>query len=231
MLGDLKKDMQNLANPKKAKLLAGFFKTGKGDYGEGDIFLGIQVPESRKIAKRYKDLELLDIERLLHDRFHEYKLVALLILVQQYEKNENLRKLIYDFYIKNARYTNNWDLVDLTAPKIVGAYLFDKDKSILYELAKSDSLWERRISIISTFHFIYYGKTKYTYKIAKILLSDKHDLIQKAVGWMLREAGKRVSQDEEEEFLKKYCKTMPKTMLRYAIERFDPKTRGFYMKM
>jgi 3-methyladenine DNA glycosylase AlkD len=225
---ELKKEILKSADPKKAKILQGFFKTGQGQYGEGDIFLGITVPEQRKIAKRFKELGLQDIQELLNSKFHEHRLIALLILIEKYERGED-KKQIVDFYLKNTRNINNWDLVDLSADKIVGDYLFDKDKSLLLKLAKSDDLWERRIAALSTFNFVKRGQSEYTFKIAEILLDDKHDLIHKAVGWMLREVGKRVGQEVEEEFLKKHFKEMPRTMLRYAIERFDDKKKNFYM--
>ena len=230
MLKNIKKDLKKLADPLKAKVLAGFFKTGKGHYGEGDIFLGVTVPQSRTIAKRYwKEASLKDIGALLQSPIHEERLVALLILVDKYShSDEKAKKTIYDFYIANARRVNNWDLVDLTAHRIVGDYLFEKDKRLLYRLAKSDNLWERRIAIVSTYHFIKNKKYDETFKIAELLLSDQHDLIHKAVGWMLREVGKR-DQKQAEIFLKKHCKVVPRTTLRYAIERFEPKKRQFYL--
>ena len=223
--------MKKLANPKQAKLLQRFFKTGKGEYGEGDIFLGIKVPEQRKIAKKYPDLSLKEIQELLLSKIHENRLTSLFVLIEQYKKSdEKGKKEIFGFYLKNTKNINNWDLVDLSAPKIVGDYLLDKNRSILYKLAKSKSLWERRISILSTAAFIWNNEYKDTLKISGILLNDKHDLIHKGVGWMLREVGKRVSQEKEEEFLRKHYKKMPRTMLRYAIERFSEKKRKFYMK-
>ncbi len=228
MLQKLRKDLKKLANSKKAKLLSGFFKTGKGEYGEGDIFLGIIVPDARKIVKKYyKDICLIELQELVSSKFHEERLTALLILVEKY-KVEN-KKEIFEFYIKNLKYINNWDLVDVTSPRIVGEYLLDKDKSVLYKLSKSKDLWEKRVSIISTLRFIKDNSFKDTLKISEILLNDKHDLIHKAVGWMLREVGKK-DQKTEEEFLKKYYKQMPRTMLRYAIERFSQEKREFYMK-
>ncbi len=226
-LEQFRKEIEKLSNPVKAKLLQRFFKTGKGEYGEGDIFLGITVPEQRKIAKKYKDLKLNDIQDLLNSNFHEHRLVALIILVEKYEKGDN-KKQIVDFYLKNTHNINNWDLVDLTSHKILGKYLLDKDRSILFKLAKSKNLWEKRISIISTFAFIRNKDFSYSLKIAELLLKDKHDLIHKAVGWMLREIGKK-DQDAEEAFLKKYYKLMPRTMLRYAIEKFKPEKRKRYL--
>ncbi len=230
-LAPLEKELQQEADKERGSFLSGFFKTGKGQYGEGDIFLGISVPQLRFIAAKYIDLALSDIEQLLHAKFHEYRLTAVIILTEKYKKStESERIKIYSFYIKNARYINNWDLVDASADKIVGAYLFDKSREKLYELAKSSNLWEKRIAIIATYQFIKQKEYKDTVGIAEILLHDKHDLIQKAVGWMLREVGKRVSQEKEEEFLKIHYKTMPRTMLRYAIERFPEEKRKKYLK-
>ncbi|MBU1198662.1 MAG: DNA alkylation repair protein [Nanoarchaeota archaeon] len=228
---DVKKDLKKLANPEQAKLLQRFFKTGLGEYAEGDVFLGIKVPVQRKVAKNYIDLSLKDVQELLSSKIHEHRLSALFILIDKYKKSDlKGKKQIFDFYLKNTQHINNWDLIDLSAPNIVGNYLLDKDRKILYKLAKSKSLWEKRISVLATFSFINNKETKDILKIAEILLHDKHDLIHKAVGWMLREIGKRVSQAEEEKFLKKHYKVMPRTMLRYAIERFDEKKRKFYMK-
>ena len=229
MLDQIKRDLSQLSNPEKAKKLSGFFKTGKGQYGEGDIFLGIPVPEQRKVAKRYIDLPLNDLQNLLSSKIHEHRLTALLILVSKYEKADNSGKdEIFSFYLKNTQNINNWDLVDLSAPKIVGDYLFNKDKSILFKLAKSNNLWERRIAILSTFKFIRNNDFEDALSISEILLHDEHDLIHKAVGWMLREIGKR-DQEIEERFLSKYCMQMPRTMLRYAIEKFDENKRKFYL--
>ena len=216
MLNLLQKDLRKLANPEKAKILQGFFKTGRGEYGEGDIFLGITVPEQRKIAIRFKTLDIRDIQKLLDNKIHEQRLVALLILVEQYKKaNDLVKKKIFDFYLTNTKKINNWDLIDLSAEKILGEYLLNKDKSIIYKLVKSGNIWERRIAVMTTFQFIKNRQYEATLRVAKILLSDKHDLIQKGVGWMLREIGKR-DLKVEEEFLKKNYKMMPRTMLRYA---------------
>jgi 3-methyladenine DNA glycosylase AlkD len=227
---ELKKEIRKKANPQKAKLLQGFFKTGKGQYGEGDVFWGIMVPTQREIAKKYQDLSLGDIQKLLNSKIHEERLIALLILVSQFKKADiRKRELIFNFYLKNAKNINNWDLVDLTAPNIVGQFLMNKDRKIIYKLAKSHNLWEKRITVLSTFTFIKYGQFKDALKIAEILLSDKHDLIHKAVGWMLREIGKR-DLAMEEGFLKKHYKNIPRTMLRYAIEKFPEKKRRKYLK-
>ena len=229
-LNDLKREVESLRDLEKAKLLQRFFKTGKGEYGEGDVFYGLTVPQSRKIVNKYKELGLDEVVDLLHSKVHEERLIALLILVSKYQKGDSLlKKKIFDIYLKNTKWINNWDLVDLSAHKIVGDYLVDKDINILKKLACSNLLWERRIAIISTFAFINIGSSKETMEISKVLVADKHDLIHKAVGWALREVGKRVSVDDEKKFLDKYKNTMPRTMLRYAIERFDQKTRKGYL--
>ena len=232
MIHNLRKDVQALANPKKAKLVQGYFKTGPGQYGEGDIFLGLTVPQSRSIAVKYKDLAYLEISALLKSKNHEERFIALVILINNYKYgNEKDRKKNYNFYLKHLRYINNWDLVDLSAHSILGAWLMDKDRKMLLKLATSQNLWSRRIAVVATYHFIKYQKSSaWTFKIAEILLNNKHDLIHKAIGWMLREIGKNISREEEEIFLKKHYKNMPRTMLRYAIEHFDPALRQGYMK-
>lgn len=224
-----------LKRKEKRKTLSRFFKTGVGEYGEGDIFWGITVPEQRKIAKDFLYLKFIDLENLLKSPAHECRLTALLILTYQYEiaiknKDHKIKKSIYSFYIKNIKCINNWDLVDTSAPTIVGEYLFDKDRSVLYKFAKSKSLWEKRISIISTLYFIKQKDFNDTLKISEILLSDKHDLIHKAVGWMLREVGKK---DEKPlyAFLKKHIKNIPRTALRYAIEKFPIEKKKFYLSL
>jgi 3-methyladenine DNA glycosylase AlkD len=229
---DVKKELKRLGDPKQAKLLQGFFKTGKGEYGEGDLFLGIKVPVQREVAGKYKDLNLNSVQKLLDSKVHEHRMVALFIMMHQYNNKDNRdnKKKIFDMYLQNTRNINNWDLVDLSAPTIVGDYLLDNDRKVLYRLAKSKLLWDRRIAVLATFTFIKNGESKDILKIAEMLLDDKQDLMHKAVGWMLRELGKRVSQAEEEKFLRKHYKNMPRTMLRYAIERFSDKKRKFYMK-
>ena len=208
-LDELRRELDRLKNPKQAALLQRFFKTGKGEYGEGDVFLGISVPEQRKVAKRHAELSLVEIAQLLNSKLHEHRLVGLLILTQQFEKaDEGMKKKIFGFYLKNSKKINNWDLVDLSAPRIVGAFLLDKDRKILYALAKSANLWERRISIISTLAFIVKGESKDALAIAEMHLKDRHDLIHKATGWMLREVGKRCGEEKLEEFLKKHSKQM-----------------------
>ncbi|MBR9677037.1 DNA alkylation repair protein [Candidatus Woesearchaeota archaeon] len=230
MLTKLKKDLVKASSKEKAIVLQRFFKTGPGQYGEGDVFLGVVVPDQRKIAQQYVSLSFNNIQELLNSKFHEHRLTGLLILTYQYEKaTEKEQKQIYEFYLKNTKAINNWDLVDVTTPKIVGAYLIDKDKSILYKLVKSKDLWERRISILATHWFIRNNQFNDTIKISELLLTDSHDLIQKAVGWMLREVGKR---DENTliKFLNTHYKIMPRTMLRYSIERLNKKQKAFFMK-
>jgi len=227
---NLRKDLKKSSNKDKAKLLQRFFKTGKGEYAEGDIFLGISVPQQRKLAKKYSNLDILTLQSLLDSKIHEERLIALLILVENYKKSHEEQKYqISSFYLKNTKNINNWDLVDLSAPNILGNYLLEKPKDILFKLAQSSLLWEKRISIISSFAFIKNNQFDTTLKIAKILLNDSHDLIHKAVGWMLREIGKR-SLQEEENFLKTSYNEMPRTMLRYAIEKFPEEKRQAYLK-
>lgn len=235
MFKDLKKTVQQLADPKRAASVSRYFKTGKGDYGEGDVFIGLTVPRSRVIAKEFGNLSLTDVEKLLKSKIHEERMISLLILISQYKKADvKNKKEIYELYLTNTAYINNWDLIDLSAEYIVGDYLHNKSqndeaKNVLQNLARSESVWERRIAIMSTFAFIKVGDYKTTFEIAHILLHDKHDLIQKAVGWMLREVGKRISEKTEIEFLNKHYKTMPRTMLRYAIERFPEEKRKQYL--
>jgi 3-methyladenine DNA glycosylase AlkD len=230
-LKDLRKGLNLYASPQKADGLKRFFKTGKGQYGEGDIFLGIQVPDSRKIVRKYAGIPLDDVLRLLSSKIHEERLIALLIMVEKVRQSDEAGKeTLYEKYLENTQYINNWDLVDLSADKIVGSYLFDKPKDVLYLLATSEKLWERRISILATFYFIKKGLYEETLKIANILLKDPHDLIHKAVGWMLREVGKKCSQEVLEQFLLVNYRQMPRTMLRYAIERFPETLRLQYLK-
>ena len=230
MLSNLIQELQNLANPKQAKILQKFFKTDKGEYGEGDVFLGIKIPQQRKIAKKYSGLNLYKLQKLLNSKIHEYRSIALIILIDKYKKSdEEYKGNIFNFYLENIQKINNWDLVDLSAPNIVGNFLFDKKKNILYELAQSKNLWEKRIAIISTHTFIKKGKFEDALAISELLINDAHDLIHKAVGWMLREVGKR-DLEVEENFLKQHYKNMPRTMLRYAIERFDERKRKKYLR-
>jgi len=230
ILGDLRKDLNLYASSQKAEVLKRFFKTGKGQYGEGDIFLGAQVPDLRKIVRKYFNISFDETLNLLGSKIHEERLIALLIMVEKYKRaDESGKEIIFREYLGNIIYINNWDLVDLSADKIIGSYLFEKPKDILYSLALSENLWERRIAVMATFNFIKRGFYEDTLKIAKILLNDRHDLIHKAVGWMLREIGKRCSQEILEQFLLINYKQMPRTMLRYAIERLPEDLRLQYL--
>lgn len=229
-LSEIRKEIINQKNPAQAINLQRFFKTGKGEYGEGDLFYGIKVPEQRKIAKQFKDLSLDELSTLLTSKVHEERLIAAFILVDQYKRgDEKKKKLVFNFYLKHRKGINNWDLVDLSAPKIIGAFLIDKEKDLIYKFSRSKDLWEKRISIISTQAFIREHFFEDTLNISEILLNDKHDLIHKAVGWMLREVGNR-DLEVEEEFLIKHYKAMPRTMLRYAIEKFREKKRKDYLQ-
>ena len=229
MLTQIKKDLAQLRDPDRAKNLSWFFKTAKGQYGEGDIFLGILVPEQRKVAKKHIDLSLNDLQELLNSKIHEHRFTALLILISKYRKaGELVKEEIFHLILKNTENINNWDLVDLSAPRIIGDFLLNRERSILYKLAKSKSLWERRISILSTFTFIGNNDFEDALNISELLLHDEHDLIHKAVGWALREIGKR-DQNLEERFLNKHYFRMPRTMLRYAIEKFDEEKRQKYL--
>ena len=231
-LDQIKSDLKKLANPEKVPIYQNFFKTNKGQYGEGDIFIGVTVPNTRTIAKKYKDIDFNLIKQLLSSKIHEERLLSLLILVEQFKKADKIQQgKIFKFYLDNAKNINNWDLVDLSASKIFGNYLFENKEliPILTKLAKSNNLWERRISIIATGYFIYQNEFEQTLKISHLLLNDRHDLIHKAVGWMLREVGKR-DLPVEECFLRNHYKQMPRTMLRYAIERFPEEKRQAYLK-
>ncbi len=227
----LKRDLRKLADPKQAAVSRRFFKTGPGEYGEGDIFLGIKVPIQRQVAKNYLDLPLIDLSRLLHSSIHEHRLVALLVLCLKYRDDAadpTKSKQYYDFYIGHIKRINNWDLVDVSAPNIAGNYLRGKSRAPLFRMARSNDLWPRRIAMVATLAFIRDNDYSDALRIARILLHDKEDLIHKAGGWMLREIGKR-DQAVEESFLKKYSREMPRTMLRYAIERFPEDKRRLYL--
>ncbi len=229
-LAELQKKIKVLGTPEISKTMQWFFKTGKGEYGEGDIFAGLKVPTQRKLAREFRDLSLTDLKILLNSPVHEERLISLFILVDKYAiSDEQGKESIFSFYLKNRRGINNWDLVDLSAPKIIGKHLLNKDKSLLFKFALSKNLWERRIAILSTYEFIRNDNFYTTFKTAEILLQDNHDLIHKAVGWMLREVGKRDLQAEEN-FLKIYYKKMPRTMLRYAIEKFPETKRKKYLQ-
>lgn len=223
-------ELRALANPEKAEFLKRYFKTGPGEYAEGDLFLGLMVPQTRAVTKKYRDLSLDDLQKLLKSSYHEERLAALFILVDQFaHADETMRTKIFEFYLKHTKYINNWDLVDTSAAEIVGAYLVDQPKDILHKLARSKSIWERRIAIIATYWYIKRNQFDETLKVAELLLSDKHDLIHKAVGWMLREVGKRTLETEEV-FLRSHHQQMPRTMLRYAIEKFSREKRKFYLQ-
>lgn len=223
-----RQELKKTASPEKAKLLQRFFKTGRGEYGQGDVFLGVMVPETRKLAKKYRGIGLKDVISVLRSKMHEERLLALLIMVLKFQEGkESEKRKIYDTYLKNTKYINNWDLVDLSAHKIVGEFLFIRSKNTLFKLAKSKSIWERRIAVLATFNFINKNRFRESLMIAEILLRDKEDLIHKAVGWMLREIGKR-NLKIEEAFLRKHCSNLPRVMLRYAIERFPKRKRLYY---
>lgn len=238
-VAELKQELKATATPQRAIVSQRYFKTGVGEYGEGDVFMGVSVPDQRKIAKKYYGLPLTEVEKLLTSKIHEERLTTMFILVEQFKKgNAKTQKEIYTFYLANTSYINNWDIVDSSAPYILGVYLWENfaqkaspSKEImkaLTKLAKSKSIWERRIAMMSTFYFIRQGDVVEAFGIAKILLHDEQDLIQKAVGWMLREVGNSVGIEIEELFLKKHYLTMPRTMLRYAIEKFpEPKRKAY----
>jgi len=231
-LSELKKEVRVHSGKERAKTNEWFFKTGKGQYGEGDKFLGLTMPEQRKIAKQFCVLSYKDVKTLLDDKYHEHRMIGLLILVYKYETADEKEKTkIFKFYIKNRKAVNNWDLVDVTTPNIVGMYLLDrpkKDREFLYTYAKSKNLWERRISILATFPSIKSEKFIDTFKISELLLNDEEDLIHKAVGWMLREVGKR-DKKQLKKFLDKHIRSLPRTTLRYSIERFPEKERKGYL--
>lgn len=227
---EIEKSIQAAANPEKKKILSSFFKTGKGEYGENDIFIGVPVPTLRTIAKQYLDTPLAEIVQLLHSPIHEFRLAALLCMVELFKRgDENQRAILYDTYLANTAYINNWDLVDLSATQIVGGYLEHRDHAPLYRLAQSPLLWEQRIAIVATWQWIRRGKIDDTLALADLLLNHEHDLIRKATGWMLREVGKK---DKARlcQFLDTRYRLMPRTMLRYAIERFTPEERKHYMQ-
>lgn len=223
------KELSRYASSERAKASSWFFKTGKGQYGEGDQFMGVTVPDQRKVARQYRDIPLQAIHILLSSPIHEHRLTSLLILCEQFKQVKD-QQAIYDFYIQHTGMVNNWDLVDVSAPRIVGTYLLTHSRSKLYTLARSQTLWERRIAIISTLAFIAQNDYEDTLALAEILLGDKEDLIHKAVGWTLREIGKR-DVVIEKSFLDKYACIMPRTMLRYSIEHFSDKERKYYLHL
>jgi 3-methyladenine DNA glycosylase AlkD len=226
---EIQERLRGLGSPEAAAMAARFFKSGPGQYGEGDILLGLRAEVMHRLSKEYSSLPLGDVRKLLRSVVHEDRSLALLILVRQATKgDEPIKQKIYELYLAHTRYINNWDLVDASAREIVGGYLFDKSREPLVQLARSDSLWERRISIVATHYFIRHDEYADTLRIAKLLLSDKEDLIHKAVGWMLREVGKR-DQPVLEAFLRQHGKLMPRTSFRYAIERFPKELRLAYL--
>jgi len=229
-INNLIKEIRQQKDPARAESNLWFFKTGKGQYGEGDKFLGLTMGQLRTLAQKYVDLSLPELEKLIKSKFHEDRMAGLLILTYKYPKADpSAKKQIYDFYIKNRKAANNWDLVDVTVPNVIGEYLLHHDRKILYQFAKSKDLWEKRIAVLATFTFIRRGDFTDNLKIAKILLHDDHDLIHKAVGWMLREVGKR-DLPLLEKFLKPIYNEMPRTMLRYTIEKFPKPKYQKYLK-
>jgi len=220
-----------LASPAQVANLQRFFKTGPGEYGEGDVFIGVKMPQIRALVRELEAFDLESIAALLESEVHEERMLALLLLVRRFErcKDDGVRRRIFELYLARTARIDNWDLVDVTVAQIVGGYLLDRDRSVLYELARSESLWERRMAMIATFHFIRRGDFDDALSIAAILVGDEHDLIHKAVGWMLREIGQR-DLAAEEAFLKPHYGRMPRTMLRYAIEKFEEPKRQAYLK-
>jgi 3-methyladenine DNA glycosylase AlkD len=227
---EIRRELKKLADPVIAEHSQRFFKTGPGQYGEGDRFLGIRVPRIRAVAKQGKGLPLDEVIKLLKSKWHEERFCAVVILTLKFKGGgPNAQKAIYDLYLASTPWINNWDLIDVSAHLIVGPYLQDRSRKALTQLAKSDNLWKRRIAMMSTYHYIKQDDFAETLAIAEILLHDEHDLIHKITGWMLREVGKR-DQSVEEEFLQEHYRSMPRTMLRYAIEKFDEPLRQRYLK-
>lgn len=227
---EIRKELEAYIDPVKREYLPNFFKTGKGQYGEGDKFLGVVVPNTRLVAKKHKEEPFEVMAGLLQSEWHECRLCALLMLVERFKKSaEKERKVIYDFYLMQTAHINNWDLVDLSAPYIVGEYLKDKPREDLYRLADSTLLWDQRIAVVATVTLIRNNDFIDILRLAELLLHHPHDLMQKAVGWMLREMGKR-DKDLLLQFLDKYALDMPRTMLRYSIEKLTEEERRHYMK-
>ena len=226
---EVRASLKGAADPEKASFYPKFFKAGKGEYAEGDRFMGVVVPEQRRIARRFRDLPIRGVRSLLRDPFHECRLTALLILVEKFNRGDQETKAaIVDFYLDHLDWVNNWDLVDSSADKILGAWLIDRKRDLLYDLAGSGHLWRQRVAMIATYTFIKQDDYKDSIKLAEHLRDHEHDLIHKAVGWMLREVGNR-DLSVEERFLKKHYKRMPRTMLRYAIEKFPESKRKAYL--
>ena len=231
---DVITELSKFSSDSDAAFLQRFFKTGPGEYGEGDIFIGVRVPDSRKICKQYIKMPLAEVQKLLESVIHEHRLAGVYILCYKFNKATNEEKQqIYDLYMLELanNQINSWDIVDMSCVTLVGKYLLNKKRDILYKLAISQSLWERRVAIISTAAFIRAGDFSTTLDIADILLHDKHDLIQKAVGWMLREVGKKIDEDILTDYLGKNAATMPRTMLRYACEKLTKKQRSYYYNL
>jgi 3-methyladenine DNA glycosylase AlkD len=229
-LNTLRRSLREAADPARATLLQRFFKTGPGQYGEGDVFLGLRVPAIRSVARQGDGLTPTEAKTLLGSRYHEERLLALLILVRCFQRGDAAtRQQIFDLYLANTRCINNWDLVDLSAPKIVGAWLLGNDRAVLDELSLSANLWERRIAVLATFAFIAQGQFDDSLRLCRRLLTDRHDLMHKACGWMLREIGKR-DEGALEQFLAAHAAQMPRTMLRYAIERMPPAQRKIWLE-
>jgi 3-methyladenine DNA glycosylase AlkD len=234
VLSALHADVAALATPERAKANTWYFKTGPGEYGEGDQFAGLTLPQVRSLVKKYRDLSIEDCEELLHSPLHEERLLAVLLWVQRCRARKTdaaTRERIYNLYLANSAYVNNWDLVDASATYIVGPYLQDKPRDVLLRLAASDLVWDRRIAVLATFHFIKQGDCTDALQVAEALMGDKHDLIHKAVGWMLREVEKKCGHATLTTFLDRFAVTMPRTALRYALERFAPEERAHYMSM
>ena len=222
--------LQALSDAEKREIFPKFFKAGKGEYGEGDRFLGVTVPNVRAIAKQHKNIALAEIQELIQSEWHEVRLCALLIMVEKSKKkDETLRQQLFDLYLSQTDRINNWDLVDLSCRFIIGEYLLDKSRDILYQLAQSPLLWDNRIAIVSTYAFIRKGQLEDTYALSDLMMQHPHDLMHKAIGWMLREAGKRNS-ERLYDYVMSHRADMPRTMLRYAIEKFSPKERAILMK-
>ena len=223
-------ELQALSNAEKREIFPRFFKTGKGEYGEGDRFLGVTVPNIRAIAKLHKDISIEEIRELIQSEWHEVRLCALMIMVEKSKKkDEALRKELFNLYLSQTKRINNWDLVDLSCRFIIGEYLLDKSRDILYQLAQSPLLWDNRIAIVSTYAFIRKGQLEDTYALSDLMMQHPHDLMHKAIGWMLREAGKR-NPERLYDYVMSHRADMPRTMLRYAIEKFSPKERAILMK-
>ena len=225
------KEVKKFSDPEKPKKLYKFFKAFPGGYGEGDKFYGISMPNLRNIARDYKNLDLEELQKLFENEYHEIRMLGLIILIKQFELKKNIdrREEFVEFYLKNIEYYNNWDLIDVSAPKILGEYLLNKEKNLIYELAESNDLWKQRIAMLTTFTFIRNRKFEDCLKLAEMYLSHPHDLIHKATGWMLREIGNR-HRPTESKFLKKYYQKMPRTMLRYSIEKYPEEERQKYLK-